>query len=78
MVSAAGYLGVGSDPATVLTAKAVVIGVATLLTYFCKTHLLRRKSRLIDQRWRALSAEAAHLREARNASWQGSVTQQQG
>ena len=76
-VAIIGVLGAGTDPARALEAILVVIGAATLLTYLYESHLLRKKLRLIDQRWQMLSAETARLRETCNRSWQGLVAQRQ-
>jgi ABC-type phosphate transport system permease subunit len=76
-VAIIGAVGTGSEPARALEAIPVVIGAATLLTYFYESHLLRKKLRLIDQRWQMLSAETARLRETCNRSWQGLVAQKQ-
>jgi hypothetical protein len=78
VVALVGVLGVGTDPARALKVIPVVIGVATLLAYFYESHLLKQKSRLIDQRWQTLRGEAARLRETRNTSWQGLVAQRRG
>lgn len=73
VVAASGIFGIGSDPERALKVIPVVIGLATLLAYFYELYLLKRKSRLIDQRWQMLSAEAARLRKTHNTSWQGLV-----
>jgi hypothetical protein len=78
MVTAAGVLGIRADPSRAFTTISVVIGVATLLAYVWEWRLLRKKSRLIDQRWRKLSAEAARLREAADTSWRGLAAQRHG
>lgn len=77
-VAIVGVLGAGSDPVRALEVISVVIGSATLFTYLYESHLLRKKLRLIDQRWQMLSAETARLRETCNTSWQGLVAQRQG
>jgi hypothetical protein len=77
-VAIIGVLGAGTDPGRAFEAITIVIGVATLLTYLYESHLLRKKLRLIDQRWQMLSAETARLRETCNRSWQGLVAQRQG
>ena len=78
MVVAASVVGAGTDPARALQVMAVVIGAATVLTYFYESRLLRKKSRLIDQRWQMLRAEAARQRAMPNTSWQGLVAQRRG
>ena len=78
VVVAVGSLGVGTDPARALWVISVVTGVATLIAYFCESRVLRKKSRLIDQRWQMLRAEAARQRGMHNTSWQGLVAQRHG
>jgi hypothetical protein len=78
IVAAAEFLGVGADPARSLKVISMVIAVATLIAYACEWHLLKRKARLIDQRWRVLTAEAARLREAHSTAWQGLAHQRRG
>jgi hypothetical protein len=75
VVTAAALLGIGANPARALTVMAAVIGMATLIAYVSEWHLLKKKARLIDQRWRMLSAEAARLRDARDTSWHGLALQ---
>ena len=77
-VAIIGVLGTGADLARALEVISVVIGSATLLTYLYESHLLRKKLRLIDQRWQMLSAETARLRETCNRSWQSLVAHRQG
>lgn len=78
LLTAARHLGVGGDPVRSLEVLFVAMGVAILTAYLSERRLLRKKARLIDQRWRMLSAEAARLREAHNTSWQGLVLQKRG
>lgn len=75
VVTAAGLLGTGADPARALRVVLAVIGVVTLSAFLSEWLLLKKKSRLIDQRWKMLSAEAARLREARSTSWHGLALQ---
>ncbi len=78
VVTAANTLEIGADLATALEVTSTVIGVATLIAYVYEWHRFKKKARLIDQRWRMLSAEAARLREARNTSWQGLAMRRRG
>lgn len=78
MLTAAGVLGLGADASRVLEVLTITIGVAAVVAYLWEWRLLKKKSRLIDQRWRTLSAETARLREARSTSWQGLAAQRRG
>ncbi len=77
VVVAAGLPGPGQDLTPVLKILLVVNSVTTLLAFLFERHVLRKKSRLHDQRWRMLRAEAARLRDTHDISWPVLVAQRQ-